>query len=103
MRAMRRDHTSADTFPADVLEVIGYLAGESRVPGVSAVPGAGTRVPVYILGSSLYGARLAAHLGLPYAFASHFSPDALVEAIELYRREFRPSEHLERPLAMAAL
>lgn len=103
MRAMRRDHTSADTFPADVLEVIGYLAGESRVPGVSAVPGAGTRIPVYILGSSLYGARLAAHLGLPYAFASHFSPDALVEAIELYRREFRPSEHLERPRAMAAV
>lgn len=103
MRAMRRDHTSSDTFPADVLEVIGYLRGESRVPGVSAVPGAGTDVPVYILGSSLYGARLAAHLGLPYAFASHFAPDALVEAIALYRREFRPSEHLERPRAMAAV
>lgn len=103
MRAMRRDHTSSDTFPDDVLEVIGYLRGESRVPGVSAVPGAGTDVPVYILGSSLFGARLAAHLGLPYAFASHFSPDALVEAIALYRREFRPSEHLERPRAMAAV
>lgn len=103
MRAMRRDRAASDTFPADVLEVIGYLSGESRVPGVSAVPGAGTHVPVYILGSSLFGASLAAHLGLPYAFASHFAPDALREAIAVYRREFRPSEHLERPRAMAAV
>ncbi len=103
MRAMRRDHTSSDTFPDDVLEVIGYLRGESRVPGVSAIPGAGTDVPVYILGSSLFGASLAAHLGLPFAFASHFAPDALVDAVARYRREFRPSEHLERPRAMAAV
>jgi luciferase family oxidoreductase group 1 len=103
MRAMRRDHTAADSFPDDVLEVIGYLSGASRVQGVTCVPGAGTEVPVYILGSSLYGARLAAQLGLPYAFASHFAPDALVEAIALYRREFRPSVHLERPRAMAAV
>lgn len=103
MRAMRRDHTASDTFPADVLEVIGYLRGESRVQGVTCVPGAGTHVPVYILGSSLYGARLAAQFGLPYAFASHFAPDALVDAVALYRREFRPSEHLDRPRAMAAV
>lgn len=103
MRAMRRDHTSSDTFPDDVDEVIGYLAGESRVAGVSAVPGAGTRVPVYILGSSLFGARLAASLGLPFAFASHFAPDQLRQAIALYRANFRPSEHLDRPRAMAAV
>jgi luciferase family oxidoreductase group 1 len=103
MRAMRRDHTAADSFPDDVLEVIGYLSGASRVPGVTCVPGAGTEVPVYILGSSLFGARLAAQFGLPYAFASHFAPDALVEAVALYRREFRPSVHLERPRALAAV
>ena len=103
MRAMRRDHTSSDTFPDDVLEVIGYLAGESRVAGVTCVPGAGTEVPVWILGSSLFGARLAAHLGLPYAFASHFAPDALVDAVALYRAQFRPSVHLDRPHVMAAV
>ena len=103
MRAMRRDHTAADTFPQDVLEVIGYLAGSSRVPGVAAVPGAGTAVPVYILGSSLYGAQLAAHFGLPYAFASHFAPELLVQAMAVYRRDFRPSEFLDSPRAMAAV
>ncbi len=103
MRAMRRDHTAADTFPQDVLEVIGYLAGASRVPGVAAVPGAGTDVPVYILGSSLYGAQLAAHLGLPYAFASHFAPELLVQAMAVYRRDFRPSAYLDSPRAMAAV
>lgn len=103
MRAMRRDHTSSDTFPQDVLEVIGYLSGNSRVAGVTCVPGAGTEVPVYILGSSLFGASLAAHLGLPFAFASHFAPEALVQAMSLYRAEFRPSQHLEQPRAMAAV
>ncbi|HNJ96920.1 MAG TPA: LLM class flavin-dependent oxidoreductase [Ilumatobacteraceae bacterium] len=103
MRAMRRDHTAADTFPQDVLEVIGYLGSTSRVPGVSAVPGAGTNVPVYILGSSLYGAQLAAHLGLPYAFASHFAPELLVQAMSVYRRDFRPSQFLDAPRAMAAV
>src|SRR5436305_6655524 len=72
MRALRRDAWAAETFPQDVLELQGYLSGESRVAGVRAIPGAGTNVPLYILGSSLYGAQLAAALGLPYAFASHF-------------------------------
>jgi luciferase family oxidoreductase group 1 len=97
MRALRRDNASADRFPEDVLELQGYLRGASRVPGVQAVPGAGTNVPLYILGSSLFGAQLAAALGLPYAFASHFAPDSLYEAVALYRREFRPSEQLAEP------
>ncbi|MCU1480859.1 MAG: Alkane 1-monooxygenase [Subtercola sp.] len=92
MRAMRRDPMSADSFPQDVVELQGYLWGESRVPDVQAVPRASTRVPLYILGSSLFGAQLAAMLGLPYAFASHFSPDALHEAVALYRREFTPAD-----------
>jgi luciferase family oxidoreductase group 1 len=103
MRAMRRDAHSSDRFPEDVLELQGYLRGESRIPGVVAVPGAGTNVPLYILGSSLFGARLAAMLGLPYAFASHFAPAALVDAIALYRREFRPSEQLREPYAIAGV
>ncbi len=103
MRAMRRDAHSSDRFPEDVLELQGYLRGESRVAGVVAVPGAGTNVPLYILGSSLFGARLAAMLGLPYAFASHFAPTALLDAIALYRREFRPSEQLAEPYAIAGV
>jgi luciferase family oxidoreductase group 1 len=103
MRAMRRDVHSSDRFPEDVLELQGYLRGASRVPGVTAVPGAGTDVPLFILGSSLYGAQLAAMLGLPYAFASHFAPAALVDAIALYRREFRPSEQLAEPYAIAGV
>lgn len=102
MRALRRDATSADSFPEDVLELQGYLRGESRIPGVDAYPGKGTDVPLYILGSSLFGARLAAVLGLPYAFASHFAPAALHEAIALYRREFQPSAQLDRPYVIAA-
>ena len=103
MRAMRRDAHSSDRFPEDVLELQGYLQGESRVPGVVAVPGAGTNVPLYILGSSLFGARLAAMLGLPYAFASHFAPAALIDAIAIYRREFRPSDQLSEPYAIAGV
>jgi luciferase family oxidoreductase group 1 len=101
MRAMRRDATSSDTFPQDVLELQGYLQGKSRVPGVQAVPGAGTNVPLYILGSSLFGAQLAARLGLPYAFASHFAPDALHAAVARYRADFEPSEQLAEPYVMA--
>ncbi|MEF2976668.1 LLM class flavin-dependent oxidoreductase [Subtercola sp. YIM 133946] len=92
MHAMRRDPMSAESFPQDVVELQGYLWGESRIAGVQAVPRASTRVPLYILGSSLFGAQLAAMLGLPYAFASHFSPDALHEAVALYRREFKPAD-----------
>ena len=101
MRALRRDHSSAESFPQDVLELQAYLRGQSRIPGVQAVPGAGTDVPLYILGSSLFGAQLAAALGLPYAFASHFSPDALEQAVTLYRREFKPSTQLSEPYVIA--
>ena len=102
-RALRRSPSSADTFPEDVLELQAYLAGDTRVPGVNAVPGRGARVPLYILGSSLFGARLAAVLGLPYAFASHFAPQALEEAVALYRRDFRPSAELQAPYVIAGL
>ncbi len=101
-RAMRRDHRAADTFDDDVIELRELLAGTSRSDGVTAIPGAGTNVPIHILGSSLYGAHLAARLGLPYAFASHFAPTALLEAVQIYRREFVASDHLERPRVMAA-
>jgi luciferase family oxidoreductase group 1 len=103
MYALRRDPSSADTFPQDVVELQGYLTGHTRVPGVDAVPGKGSDVPLYILGSSLFGASLAAALGLPYAFASHFAPAALEDALAVYRREFRPSEQLERPYAIAGV
>jgi luciferase family oxidoreductase group 1 len=103
MRALRRDPMAAETFPQDVQELQGYLSGRSRVPGVHAIPGSGTNVPLYILGSSLFGATLAAALGLPYGFASHFSPDALEPAVAAYRREFRPSEQLERPYVIAGV
>src|SRR6202050_4181293 len=103
MYALRRDPASADTFPQDVVELQGYLTGDTRVPGVDAVPGKGTNVPLYILGSSLFGASLAAALGLPFAFASHFAPDALQQAIPLYREQFRPSEQLERPYVIAGV
>ncbi|MEU4510843.1 LLM class flavin-dependent oxidoreductase [Nonomuraea wenchangensis] len=103
MRALRRTPSAADTFPQDVLELQGYLTGETRIPGVHATPGKGTNVPLYILGSSLFGAQLAAMLGLPYAFASHFAPAALEEAITVYRTEFKPSAQLDRPYVIAAL
>ncbi|MGP3960891.1 LLM class flavin-dependent oxidoreductase [Nonomuraea sp. 3N208] len=103
MRALRRTPAAADTFPEDVLELQGYLTGRSRIPGVDATPGKGTDVPLCILGSSLFGAQLAAMLGLPYAFASHFAPTALEEAVALYRREFKPSAQLAQPYVMAAL
>ncbi|WP_423981694.1 LLM class flavin-dependent oxidoreductase [Ilumatobacter sp.] len=102
-RAMRRDLRASDQFPDDVRELQAYLGGESLVQGVTAVPGAGTNVPLYILGSSLFGARLAASLGLPYAFASHFAPGALLQAVELYRSEFQPSTQLAEPYAIAGV
>lgn len=102
-RALRRSPAAAEAFPRDVLELQAYLAGESIVAGVQAIPGAGTNVPLTILGSSLYGAQLAAELGLPYGFASHFAPAALQNAVALYRRTFRPSPHLNRPHVLAAL
>ena len=102
MRALRRDPMAADTFPQDVRELQGYLADESP-SGIEAIPGKGTHVPLYILGSSLFGARLAAQYGLPYAFASHFAPDELERAMTLYRAEFRPSAQCSAPFAIAAL
>ncbi|WP_017556943.1 LLM class flavin-dependent oxidoreductase [Nocardiopsis baichengensis] len=103
MRALRRDPSSADTFPDDVVELKGYLTGKSVIPGVDATPGKGTDVPLYILGSSLFGAGLAAALGLPYSFASHFAPAALEEAVALYRREFTPSDQLSEPYVIAGV
>jgi luciferase family oxidoreductase group 1 len=102
-RALRRDPYSGDTFPQDVLELQGYLTGSSVIPGVDAIPGKGSNVPLYILGSSLFGAKLAATLGLPYAFASHFAPAALQPALAAYRAEFQPSDQLDRPYAMAGV
>jgi len=102
-RALRRDPMSANEFPQDVRD-LQFLFGPVQ-PGqaIRAVPGAGLEVPLWILGSSTFGARLAAALGLPYAFASHFAPTDLLAALELYRREFRPSRQLEEPYAMAGV
>jgi luciferase family oxidoreductase group 1 len=99
-RALRRNLASdADEFPQDVVELMDYFAGSPR-RAVTAVPGAGLEVPVWILGSSLFGAQLAAALGLPYAFASHFAPQMMMQAIELYRATFRPSAQLDKPYVM---
>lgn len=103
LRALRRDPSAAESFPHDVLELQAYLAGESRIKGVEAIPGSGTRVPLYILGSSLFGAKLAAQLGLPYSFASHFAPAALHQAIAVYREEFTASEQLAEPYVIAGV
>ena len=103
-RALRRGLVgSADTFPQDVMELQAYFRAAEPGQAVRAVPGAGLSVPIWILGSSLYSAQLAAALGLPYAFASHFAPDDLAEALQLYRGEFRPSPSLKRPRSMAAV
>jgi luciferase family oxidoreductase group 1 len=99
-RALRRNLAGdADEFPQDVVELMDYFADSPR-RNVRAVPGAGLQVPVWILGSSLFGAQLAAALGLPYAFASHFAPQMMMQAIELYRATFRPSAQLDRPYVM---
>lgn len=102
-RALRRDPDAADSFPQDVLELLAYFSKGDGVNGVIATPGGGTGVPLYILGSSLFGAQLAAGLGLPYGFASHFAPGALRQAVRLYRDTFRPSVHLERPYVIAGV
>ncbi|SLN42784.1 LLM class flavin-dependent oxidoreductase [Roseisalinus antarcticus] len=102
-RAMRVTHESAGRFPEQVAELQAYLGvGRPDMP-VHAHPGEGTEVPLWILGSSLFGAQLAAQMGLPYAFASHFAPQALEQALEVYRRQFRPSAQLDRPHAMIAV
>lgn len=102
MRALRRDFTSADTFPQDVQELQALLGDPAPGQHIQAVPGQGSHIPLWILGSSLFGAQLAAALGLPYAFASHFAPAALVPALKVYRESFRPSEQLDRPHVMLA-
>ena len=101
-RALRRDHTqaNADTFPQDVQELQHYFEPVEPNQRVRAVPGAGLRVPLWLLGSSLYGAQLAAMMGLPFAFASHFAPDMLLQALNIYRSTFRPSAQLQKPHAM---
>ncbi|MBJ6120299.1 LLM class flavin-dependent oxidoreductase [Sphingomonas mollis] len=100
-RAMRRTLDSdPNAFPQDVLELQSYFANDGQT-GIVATPGAGAKPDLWILGSSLYGAQVAAQFGLPYAFASHFAPDALDQALDMYRRHFRPSAQLDRPYAMA--
>ena len=100
MVAMRRDANSADRFPDDIAELAHLLGPVEAGQRVRAVPGMGTQVPLFILGSSLYGAQVAAYFGLPYGFASHFAPAALDQALTVYRSRFRPSERLARPWAM---
>ena len=102
-RALRRYYANADEFPADVVELLEYFEPERHGQAVRAVPGAGVEVEAWILGSSLFGAHLAARLGLPYAFASHFAPDMLVQAMEHYRANFQPSARLVQPHVMLAL
>jgi luciferase family oxidoreductase group 1 len=102
-RALRRYYSGAEAFPSDVMELLRYFEPVQPGQPVQAVPGAGLDVPVWILGSSLFGAQLAAALGLPYAFASHFAPAAMTEALALYHRDFKPSKRLRAPYAMLAL
>lgn len=103
VQALRRSPAAADTFPHDVIELQAYF--EPAAPGqrVQAVPAAGTKVPIWILGSSTFGAHLAAELGLPYAFASHFAPEQLLAALDVYRSRFKPSEQLATPHAMVGV
>ena len=102
LMALRRTNQSADRFPSDVLELQSYLKGESRIPGINAYPGTGTNVPLILLGSSHFGAQLAAQLGLSYSFASHFAPQMLKSAAALYRSEFTASKDLAEPYFIAA-
>jgi luciferase family oxidoreductase group 1 len=104
-RALRRHLNSneEDDFPRDVLELIAYLDAPQPGQAVRAIPGMGTQVPVWILGSSLYGAQMAAYFGLPYAFASHFAPDLLEQALNVYRDTYRPSERWPKPHAMVGV
>lgn len=103
LRALRRSPAEADRFPDDVRELQGYFAAAEPGQPVQAVPGAGLNVPIWILGSSLFGAQLAGVYGLPYAFASHFAPDALMEALHVYRSHFTPSPQLQAPYSMAGV
>lgn len=105
MRALRRHLSTAheDRFPEDVLELIAYLGPQQEGQAVRAIPGIGTEVPVWLLGSSLYGAQLAAYLGLPFAFASHFAPAMLMQALEIYRAQYRPSVRHPEPYAAVGL
>ncbi|PUA18798.1 LLM class flavin-dependent oxidoreductase [Glaciimonas sp. PCH181] len=102
-RALRRDPASAESFPQDVLELQAFLSPATAGQSIVAVPGAGTEVPLWILGSSTFGARLAAELGLPYAFASHFAPDSLEAALQFYRAQFKPSAQQAVPHAMVGV
>lgn len=102
-RALRRDPLAGELFPQDVAELLEYFQPAAPGQSVRAVPGAGLSVPVWILGSSLFGAQLAANLGLPFSFASHFAPAMLDQAAELYRRDFQPSAHCDRPWFMPAV
>ena len=101
-RALRRNAQAGDRFPDDVVELLDFLGDNPDVTPVRAFPGEGSHVPVWILGSSLFGAQLAAHLGLPYAFASHFAPAQLEQALHIYRTTFRPSEWLDAPYVIMA-
>jgi luciferase family oxidoreductase group 1 len=103
LRALRRDPSAADTFPQDVLELQALLGPAQPDQAIQAVPGTDSNVPIWILGSSLFGAQLAAMLGLPYAFASHFAPGALMQALQVYRERFQPSAQLDRPYAMVGV
>lgn len=103
LRALRRDPANSDNFPRDVLELQAYLAPAEPGQRIEAVPGSGTQVPLWILGSSLFGAHLAAELGLPYGFASHFAPQALDAALQVYRERFKPSKQLDKPYALAGV
>jgi len=103
LRALRRSPMSSDSFPQDVLELQALLAPAGPNQAIRAVPGEGSNVPLWILGSSTFGAQLAAELGLPYSFASHFAPDALMQALAVYRDRFKPSEQLEASYAMTGI
>ena len=103
LRALRRDPANAQNFPQDVLELQAFLAPVAPGQRIEAVPGSGTQVPLWILGSSLFGAQLAAELGLPYGFASHFAPQMLDAAIRIYRERFKPSEQLDQPYVLAGI
>ncbi|AMY07022.1 Alkanal monooxygenase alpha chain [Luteitalea pratensis] len=103
LRALRRDPSAADHFPQDVLELQAYLAPSAPGQRIEAVPGAGTQVPIWILGSSLFGAQLAAELGLPFGFASHFAPQHLDAALSIYRERFKPSRQLAAPYAVVGV
>ncbi len=103
MQALRRHPSVAEDFPQDVLELQALLGPVQPGQAIQAVPGADTNVPLWILGSSLFGAQLAAMLGLPYAFASHFAPEALMAALDVYRKNFKPSQQLAEPYAMVGI